>query len=185
MSEPKEMNDDPSGARREFIKQASAGVIGTVLGAVPIAAGITVLLDPLRRYASASGLVRVTTLEAVPEDGTPRRFQVLAAKVDAWNKFTQIPVGAVYLRRVKGQEIQAFNAVCPHAGCFVDFLPDHGGYSCPCHKSSFTVAGKIEDRSSPAPRGMDSLEVEVKDRNEIWVKFQNFQAGRPEKVPVA
>jgi menaquinol-cytochrome c reductase iron-sulfur subunit len=145
---------------------------------------LAVFLDPLRRSTAASGAVPVTTLDALPDDGVPYKFPVLATRVDAWNKFTQVPIGAVYLRRTAEGKVQAFNVVCPHAGCFVDFLADKGHYLCPCHNSSFSVTGQIADRSSPAPRGLDSLDVEVRGK-EVWVKFQNFQAGRAEKVPVA
>jgi menaquinol-cytochrome c reductase iron-sulfur subunit len=127
----------------------------------------------------------VTNLEALPDDGVPRKFPVLATRVDAWNRTSQVPIGAVYLRRLSDGKVQAFNVVCPHLGCFVDYLPDRGKYLCPCHNSTFTTAGKIDDRASPAPRGLDSLEVELRDGKEVWVKFENFQAGRPDKVPVA
>jgi menaquinol-cytochrome c reductase iron-sulfur subunit len=110
---------------------------------------------------------------------------VLATRVDAWNRATQVPIGAVYLRRTTDGKVSAFNVVCPHAGCFVDFLPDRGSYLCPCHNSTFTLTGKIADRSSPAPRGLDALDVEVRDGKEVWVTFQNFLAGRAEKIPVA
>lgn len=180
--------NDPSNAcppvpRRSFFKGFLATVIGTVLGLVPIAAGLQVFLDPLRRKAAAGSAIRVTALEALPDDGIPRKFPVLADRVDAWNKFTQIPVGAVYLRRT-GNQVQALNAVCPHAGCNVDFLQDKNSYLCPCHNSTFTVAGQIGNPASPAARGMDSLDVELRG-NEVWVKFQNFEAGRAEKIPVA
>ena len=110
---------------------------------------------------------------------------MLATRVDAWNTFSQVPIGAVYLRRTTDGNVQAFNVVCPHAGCFVDFLPEPGHYHCPCHNSTFSIAGKIDDPSSPAARGLDALEVEVRGGEEIWVKYQNFQAGRAEKIPVA
>jgi Rieske Fe-S protein len=115
----------------------------------------------------------------------PHKFPVLATRVDAWNKFTQVPIGAVYLRRTAEGQVSALNVVCPHAGCFVDFLPERSLFLCPCHNSTFTVAGRIGDRASPAPRGLDALEVELRNEKEVWVKFQNFQAGRAEKIPVA
>jgi menaquinol-cytochrome c reductase iron-sulfur subunit len=177
-------NASPPG-RRDFLKQALAGLIGAIVGLVPFSAGLLFFLDPLRRRSLAGGLVRVTTLEALPDDGVPRKFPVLATRLDAWNKFTQVPIGAVYLRRTANGPVQAFNVVCPHAGCFVDFLPERGLYLCPCHNSTFTIAGKIEDRASPAARGLDSLEVELRGGTEVWVKFQNFQAGRAEKIPTA
>jgi hypothetical protein len=31
---------------------------------------------------------------------------------------------------------------------------------------------------------LDALDVELRG-NEVWVKFQNFEAGRREKIPVA
>ena len=38
--------------------------------------------------------------------------------------------------------------------------------------------------ASPAARGLDSLEVEVRNRREVWVKFQNFEAGQAKKIAV-
>jgi Rieske Fe-S protein len=185
MSTKNSNQDAPSPVRRDFLSKCCAGAIGTVLGLVPLAAGVGFFLDPLRRKSSAGGFLRLTTLEALPDDGVPRKFPVVANRIDAWNKFTQIPIGAVYLRRTSDGKLQAFNVVCPHAGCFVDYLSDRGSYLCPCHNSSFTLAGKIANPASPAPRGLDSLEVELRNQNEVWVKFQNFQAGQAEKTPVA
>ncbi len=176
-------NASPPVGRRNFFKSVLASIIGGVLAIVPVIAGLEVFLDPLRRKIGVSSAVRLTSLEALPDDGIPRKFPVLADRIDAWNKFTQIPIGAVYLRRT-GNQVQALNAVCPHAGCNVDFLQDRNLYLCPCHNSTFTVAGRIGDPSSPAARGLDALDVELRG-NEVWVKFQNFQAGRAEKIPVA
>jgi menaquinol-cytochrome c reductase iron-sulfur subunit len=171
--------------RRDFFKKVSAACIGAVLTLVPLLSGLAVFLDPLRRKAARTGAVRVAILDALPGDGVPRMFPVLASRTDAWNKFTQVPIGAVYLRRSSDNKLQAFNVVCPHAGCNVDFDSEQGHFLCPCHKSSFTVEGKIDNPDSPSPRGMDALEVEVRGGKEIWVAFQNFQTGRAEKIPVA
>jgi menaquinol-cytochrome c reductase iron-sulfur subunit len=119
----------------------------------------------------------------VPEDGVPRKFPVLASRVDAWNKSPETAIGAVYLRRAQGEKLRAFNVVCPHAGCFVDFLASKDSFLCPCHNSTFALDGKINDPRSPSPRGMDELEVEVRNDSEVWVKFQNFRAGVVEKIP--
>jgi menaquinol-cytochrome c reductase iron-sulfur subunit len=184
MATPREQKP-PANGRRGFFKQILAGLIGAVLGIVPGLAGLTVLLDPLRRKAGADDAVQVATLDGLPDDGVPRKFTVLATRVDAWNTFTQVPIGAVYLRRLGDGKLQAFNVVCPHAGCFVDYVPAQGNFLCPCHNSAFSVDGHIADRSSPSPRGLDALEVEVRNGREVWVKFRNFQAGRAEKIPVA
>lgn len=148
----------------------------------PIGAGVAVFLDPMRRKSAAGEFVRVGFLSALPEDGTPRKFSIVTTREDAWNKLPNVPVGAVYLRRV-GQSVQALNVVCPHAGCFVDFVPSRNSYLCPCHDSTFAVDGKINDSKSPAARGMDELEAQIRNGNEVWVKFQNFLAGEVEKIP--
>lgn len=184
MIEPKDERP-PGNGRRGFLKRLLAGIIGAVLGLVPVGAGLTVFLDPLRRKAPARGAAQVATLDALPADGVPRKFPVLANRTDAWNKFTRVPIGAVYLRRTSDGKLQAFNAVCPHAGCFVDFKSGLGKFACPCHNSTFTAEGKIDDPSSPSPRGLDALEVEVRNDKAVWVKFQNFQAATAEKIPVA
>lgn len=170
--------------RRGFLKRLLAGIIGAVLGLVPVGAGLTVFLDPLRRKTSARSAVRVATLDALPADGVPRKFPVLADRVDAWNKFARVPIGSVYLLRTSDGRLRAFNVICPHAGCAVDFKDKLGKFECPCHNSTFTADGKVDDPSSPSPRGLDSLEVEVRS-GIVWVKFQNFQAATAERIPVA
>ena len=194
----------PREPRRTFVK-ALAGAIGGVLGLVPVLAGVCVWLDPVRRRvrSGTGAFLRVATLDALPADGVPRRFAVVAEKFDAWTRTPQTPVGAVYLRRVTeggagaggtlgagGAEgtgagkITALNVVCPHAGCFVDYQASRPGFFCPCHNSTFAVSGAIDMPASPSPRGMDELAVEVRGR-EIWVKFQNFQTGRADKVALS
>jgi menaquinol-cytochrome c reductase iron-sulfur subunit len=171
--------------RRNFLKEAAAVALGGVAVLVPMAAGVAVLLDPLRRKAASLNAIRVASLSALPADGVPRKFPVLASRTDAWNKYPDVPIGAVYLRRVSEKEITALNVACPHAGCFVDFSTDKKLFLCPCHNSSFAVDGKIKDRASPSPRPLDSLEVEIRGGTEIWIRFQNFEPGEKAKIPVA
>jgi menaquinol-cytochrome c reductase iron-sulfur subunit len=177
-SDPKNPN------RREFMKQAAAVGIGGAITLVPLAAGAAVLLDPLRRKAAAGQMSFITSLESLPADGTPRKFAIFAARVDAWNKFPNAPVGAIYLRRA-ADKIEAINVVCPHAGCFVDFRPTNKDFYCPCHNSAFGIDGSITDPKSPSPRGLDTLEVELRNEKEVWVKFENYQTGTKEKKPAA
>jgi menaquinol-cytochrome c reductase iron-sulfur subunit len=174
----------PSADRRNFITKTAAVVIGGIVALVPPLAGLFVLFDPLRRKTEAGGTVLVASLNALPETGEPRKFPVLATRVDAWNRTPNVPVGAVYLQRLKDGKVRAFNVVCPHAGCFVDFKPKQGHFHCPCHDSSFALDGKILDPKSPSPRPLDDLPVEIRNGNEVWVKFQNFRAGVHEKIPV-
>ena len=189
-------DSNDSTARRRFLTGvAAAGAAGLALLA-PLWSGLRVVVDPLRRGRSQreANFVRVTTLAGLPDDGVPRKFPVVASRVDAWNTFASVPVGAVYLRRVAADGLggadgadglEAFNVVCPHAGCFVNLAADRSRFVCPCHKSSFGLDGSVDDPTSPSPRAMDALDVEVRDGGEVWVRFQNFRPGTPDKTPVA
>lgn len=170
-------------ARRSFLAKVGAMFVGGLAAIVPVGAGLTALFDPLRRGGGDAGMVRVTRLSALPPDGSPRKFTVQSDRTDAWATYADTPVGAVYLRRADNRVV-ALNVVCPHAGCFVRLLPDEARFACPCHNSSFDLDGTVNDAASPAPRSMDALAVEIRNGNEIWVRFQNFLPGREEKRPV-
>ncbi|MEW6156522.1 MAG: Rieske 2Fe-2S domain-containing protein [Verrucomicrobiota bacterium] len=184
MEKPQEIPAPELPERRDFLKKAAAVGIGTVAALVPAVPGVFVLLDPLKRRGDDSQMIFVASLNALPEDGTPRKFPVLASHVDAWTRIPETPVGAVYLRRIGSDKVQAFNVICPHAGCPVDFKAERKGYHCPCHDSTFALDGKRSPKS-PSPRDLDDLQVEIRNQREIWVKFQNFQAGHAEKIPLA
>lgn len=174
----------PEGApRRNFLTATAAVVFGAIAGLVPAVVAIFPILDPLRRRGSDTGLVQVTRLGAVPEAGLPRRFTVQADRQDAWTTYEDTPVGAVYLMRTDSG-LTALNVVCPHAGCFVGLAPDGSRFVCPCHRSSFALDGSINDPASPSPRAMDELEVEIRNGDEVWVRFQNFQPGLEDKLPI-
>lgn len=173
----------PNEPRRNFIASVSAVLVGALASLAPIVAAAAALLDPLRRGREESEMVLVTRLSAVPESGVPRRFTVQDDRVDAWTTYANTPVGAVYLRRTP-EGVAALNAVCPHAGCFVGLAPNRERFACPCHRSSFDLDGVVNDPASPSPRAMDSLEVEVRNGDEVWVRFQQFLPGREEKTPV-
>lgn len=170
--------------RRDFIAKAAAMVIGGTLVVPPVAAGLCVLFDPLRRKSEAGASILVAALGSLPESGEPRMFSVIAPLVDAWNRTPDVPIGAVYLQRLKDNKVRALNVVCPHTGCFVKYRAANRDYFCPCHESSFSVDGQILNPSSPSPRPLDELPVEIRNGNEIWVTFQNFRPGTREKIPV-
>jgi menaquinol-cytochrome c reductase iron-sulfur subunit len=174
----------PQPERRNFITRATSVLIGALIAAVPTVAGLLVFFDPLRRKGEDTGAVHVASLNSLPENGEPRKFPVLATRVDAWNRTPNVPVGAVYLQRLGENRVRAFNVVCPHAGCFVDYRPQQNTYLCPCHNSSFALDGKVLDPRSPSPRGLDELPVEIRNGQEIWVTFRNFRAGVHARIPV-
>lgn len=178
MTEPHNAPD-----RRNFVTKAAAIVVGGLITVVAPVAGIFTFLDPLRRKSDTRGLVRVASLKSLPTSGEPRKFPVLDTLVDAWNTTENVPVGSVYVQKTGENTVRVLNATCPHLGCSVGYNAASHGYFCPCHKSSFAVDGKILDPKSPSPRAMDELVAEVRD-GEVWVKFQNFRKGSPDKIPV-
>lgn len=189
---PPNQASEATNSRRAFLKRAFTLLLGGIATLFPVGAGFTLLLDPLRRAKTRATngpgrWVRVTQLEAVPPNGIPQRFPVIAQRTDVWNKYKNMPIGAVYLRRTGPNHVHvsALNVICPHAGCFVDFHKDKKLFICPCHDSSFALDGEINDPNSPSPRPMDGLEVEVRGKGEVWVNFKNFQSGIPKKVATA
>ena len=185
--ESQNQEDQPD--RRGFIKGASCA-IGAAIGVVPMAAGVRMALDPLSREAIAVDaefirLAEVSDLEA----GVPRKFAIVEDKRDKWSRYKDVPVGAVYLLLEKAKDskssepkVIAYNTVCPHLGCFVDYRPEHQDYFCPCHDSNFALDGSL--KRGVSPRGMDTLEVEIRKGSEVWVKFQRFKANTKEKIVI-
>lgn len=170
--------------RRNFLQAMGAVIAGGLAGVAPVLAGVATLLDPLRKTREEQDMVLVTRLAVLPPDGVPRKFTVTADRVDGWTTYQNTPVGAVYLRRTPDEEVSCLNVVCPHAGCFVNVAPGATHFLCPCHRSRFALDGSIDDPASPSPRALDTLEVEVRNGDEVWVRFQNFQPGQEHKVPV-
>ena len=125
---------DADPPRRNFLVEFWAIVTGGVVGLFPVLSGLAVLFDPLRKSKGAEGpeLVRITQLDSVPDDGVPRQFPVIKDRTDAWTFSPDERVGAVFLVRQPGSEdVEAFNVVCPHAGCFTGYDSANNLFQCP------------------------------------------------------
>ncbi len=192
-SEPSSNSPPP---RRNFLVSFLAVVFGAIISFFPLVPGAAVLLDPVlrRKKKVADGetnadFVRITSLDSVPKEGA-QQFPVIAHRHDAWNHFPNERIGAVYLRRIgENQEnVQCFNAVCPHLGCIFSYVTSRNEFYCPCHNSAFKIDGsKVESSGqvNPSPRPLDELEVDQErlQQGEVWVKFQNFYTGTEERIP--
>ncbi|MFN0022250.1 MAG: ubiquinol-cytochrome c reductase iron-sulfur subunit [Pirellulaceae bacterium] len=175
--------------RRHVLVAAMAGIVGLIVGLFPVGAGMLVFLDPILKRKKSGGegtgkpRIRVSSLAAIPEDGTPVQVPVIADLTDAWMRDPNQPVGAVYLRR-NGNNIECLNAICPHAGCFVAYMADRKVFQCPCHTSAFDLNGKRLSEKSPSPRDMDTLNVDpdmLLTASEVWVEYVNYYPGKPNK----
>jgi menaquinol-cytochrome c reductase iron-sulfur subunit len=178
-----------NGSRRGFFSRLVALGVGGVAVVVPAIVGLVTALNPLRQKSQTGQLVRLTTLAALPEDGSPRKFPVIVDRVDAWNYFPDEPIGSVFLRRTgdASQPVEALHAICPHAGCMIQIASGsrQQGFICPCHAATFDLEGKRLQDPSQSPRDMDTLDVEIRDGEEVWVVFQNFKTGTSKKVAQA
>lgn len=201
MNHEQDTSAAPADSRRGALKSMAAGVIGAAVGIIPLIPGVAFFLDPLLRRGKSGessagtgkkdseGYIRMAVgFAALPEDGTPQQFTVYDDKTDAWNRFTDVPVGSIWLRRV-GNNVIAFNTVCPHLGCAVEHRRAEGDFFCPCHTSAFDLDGS--KMNEVPPRDMDALDVrrkrggvEASDGDEIWVRFENYRAATSEKIPV-
>lgn len=181
--------------RRPFLVCLAASVAGALAALFPFAVGWGVVMDPWRRARSAAGndasnankFLPVCPLDALPADGIPRQFAVIADATDAWTHALAQRIGAVFLTRSANDplSVTAFSAACPHLGCAVDFDQSNNRFECPCHKSGFNKDG--EKLFGPSRRGLDRLSVEIDDKQgtkEIMVAFERFEAGIAERKPI-
>jgi menaquinol-cytochrome c reductase iron-sulfur subunit len=174
--------------RRGFLAKALALALGGVGLLVPAVTGIVAFLNPLRQKSQTGQSLRLTTLDVLPADGTPRRFPVVADRTDAWNRSANEPIGAVFLRRTGDPQepVLALHVVCPHAGCYIEYreTPEGGKFFCPCHGASFDLNGHCLERPSESPRPMDTLVVDPQalQAGEVRVTFENYQTGTSKKV---
>ena len=183
--------------RRGFLGSAAAltaVALGGLLGVGPVAIGLyAIVMDPLRKKTSPrkatagvegakEGFYFVAQIGEL-DSHVPRRFTIVADKIDAWNFMQDQPIGSVYMR-MQGEQVECFHTTCPHAGCAVSYELESQAYLCPCHNSSFNVDGtKLEDgdSSNPSPRGLDALEVDVQGTR-VFVKYEDYFTGRHAKV---
>ena len=189
-------------ARRGFFVRFFTGTVSVLLGLVPAGIGLVFFLDPLYRKrppaqadagASTSaegsdgsaGFVPLDVkVSSLPADGTPVATKVHSDRVDAWNRFADVEIGTIWLRRISDTEVVAFSATCPHLGCAVDYRGSRGDFFCPCHNGWFDLNG--ERTNKIPPRGMDRLDVKIDaSTGVLMIRYQNFRAGSAEKKPIA
>lgn len=159
---------------------------------VPARSTLTRRLFILGGFWSTIGLALVGLLGPSLDFAWPRRVAGAARKVFVTPERipaqgddpVAIPEGRFFLVNLapgttpNGEETQggllALWRKCPHLGCTVPWRPDFtflgrtGWFRCPCHGSTYTKEGGILV-AGPAPRPMDTFEIEVQEDNSIVV----------------
>ncbi len=166
--------------RRNFLKICSV-VLSSLIGvayAVPL---IRVFISPALRHtvSGSTGLIELGSISSC-QVNVPMNMKIVDAKTDAWTKFPPMEIGAVWIIMNEDKEFTAFTSICPHLGCGINWDEDSGEFICPCHDSFFDIKGRV--LSGPSPRGMDTLETEIKD-GKIFVKYQKMRLGISDKMP--
>jgi cytochrome b6-f complex iron-sulfur subunit len=88
---------------------------------------------------------------------------VIAGPTEAFapGSVTAFPGGRFYLARLDDGGFLALDRTCTHLGCTVPWNPETGRFDCPCHASSFDIAGEV--LSPPAPRPLDLYPVRIEN----------------------
>ncbi len=156
---------------------AVSGAVGCCALMIPT---VRFLVSPALGAAGVGRWIKTVPVDSLP-DGEPKRVALVADHRDAWTLEKNVELGAAWLLR-KGSDVVAWSTVCPHLGCSVDkSSTGGGGFTCPCHDSSFAPDGAR--LTGPSPRGLDTLASKVED-GFVHVEFQRFRQGTPEKEPV-
>ncbi|GJQ59239.1 MAG: hypothetical protein D8M57_05170 [Candidatus Scalindua sp. AMX11] len=176
----KEKLDECGNGRRTFLKACSlflTSLIGIAYGIPLIRAFINPALQ--KTVISSSGLVEVGNIQNCKVN-VPRKVAIKDSRNDAWTKYPETVIGAVWVVRGEDDKITAFSVICPHLGCGIDWDKDSGRFVCPCHDSYFDIKGGI--LSGPSPRTMDTLETDIKE-GKLFVRYQKMKLGIAEKIP--
>ena len=78
------------------------------------------------------------------------------------------------LVKMANNEVKAFNAICTHTDCTVEFRADKGDIFCACHNGVYNLDG--QNVSGPPPRPLEEYEVALRGkpgREEIIVSRKN------------
>ncbi|HEV3235869.1 MAG TPA: ubiquinol-cytochrome c reductase iron-sulfur subunit [Gemmataceae bacterium] len=170
-------------SRRSFLSFLTTALLAVIAFclATPVVAYIWA---PLRRKGGSE--VGADFSDAGPLTDLPAgKWSLLTIDVvrqDGWEiSRTQ---RSVYARRSASNEPEAvtvLSPICPHLGCPINLDATKSEFKCPCHQGLFNDVGAWV--SGPPPRGMDPLEHEIRAER-LWVRWQDFKIGVPERVPV-
>ena len=113
--------------------------------------------------------------------GTWTLLPIEIVRQDGWDKTRQSRSIWVLAKGAATGDMKVLSPICTHLGCPIGWSASTSQFKCPCHGGIFNEAGDLV--SGPPPRGMDSLEFQIRDGH-LWVRWQDFRTGLNEKLAV-
>ncbi len=169
--------------RRRFLSVCTGGLTA-IIGGLIFAPAVAFVIGPLRRrrgaVPGADEFADAGPVNAIPA-GTWTLIPIEIVRQDGWAKTQQSRSVWVRVKSTAPGDVQVLSPICPHLGCPVGWSSANSQFRCPCHGGVYTADGVWV--SGPPPRGMDSLESQVRD-GQLWVRWQDFRIGTSERVVV-
>lgn len=172
------MQGDGHDTSRRGALKLGVGLLGVGLAAIPAVPAIGYLVHPLGGGDKHTGFVPAGKRAGF--GATPVRVDLRADRVDAWSRESGVKLGSCWVVEREGK-LTALSTSCPHLGCAVDYDEAAQKFKCPCHRSAFSLDGKVEE--GPSPRPMDTLELQEQE-GLVAIRFQRFRTGVSDKEPV-
>jgi menaquinol-cytochrome c reductase iron-sulfur subunit len=177
-------------SRRRFYGVMSTGFLA-IVGIGTLAGPTGMLLDPLlRKKENEDGRdnqFQIGRIDRFVVGGAPTRIVIRKTIKDGWLTRSGVPIGAVLVQRLKGDDFRVFSSTCPHLACAVTPNPKHNRYHCPCHNSAFTFSGQAtanpDGKQGPSPRGLDPLPWNVKN-GVLFVTWKRFQTNIADRLEI-
>ncbi len=166
----------PRASRRGFLRLAT-GMISAIIGLLLGIPFVVALIAPTYRKTQ-SPYARVGEVGSLPQEqpvGLRFRFQ----STDAFLKETE--THEAWVIKHSDGDLTVFSPICTHLGCHYDWVASRREFVCPCHNSFFSITGKV--LAGPAPRALDPLPYRI-ENGVLYVKWERYQAGVPEKILV-
>jgi menaquinol-cytochrome c reductase iron-sulfur subunit len=169
--------------RRRVLSFLTMGLL-TAIGVLLVTPVVAFVVGPLRKGRSIPGgpvdLSDAGPISTLPlGQWTPVPIEIV--RQDGWAKSTEARSVWVLRSGTAQQDFKVLSPICTHLGCPVAWQASLSKFRCPCHGGTFSNDGT--HISGPPPRNMDSLDFELRG-DHLWVLWQDFQIGTPERVPV-
>ena len=162
--------------RRAFLRWATAigGMLSAALAGVP---ALRAFLSPVFERRREEKWIRLGEVDAFDLE-TPTKVDFVDSVKDAWVETRRLR--SVWVYTEDGEQFTVYNGRCTHLGCNFSFDEEKNVFACPCHTGFFDIKGGAV-LGGPPPRGLDRLDVRVKD-GALHARYQDFRLGVPDKV---